>query len=126
MLFKSPRQEREWASEKVHPRLRLVMADAAVFMARLGWDPVITDVWRSKGEEARLGSSGVHNVWRAVDVRTRDVEPCKVEDLRRYLEGRWVYDPARPAKVLCYTAEHGNGPHVHVQVTDRTVLRGTA
>lgn len=123
MLFKTPRQEREWNSAKVHPALRLVMADATVFMARLGWEPVITDVWRSKAEEVALKSSGVHHAWRAIDIRTRDIDPRMVEDLRRYLESRWIYDPMRPAKILCYTAEHGSGPHMHIQVTDRTERR---
>lgn len=123
LQFKTPRQEHEWASDKVHHLLRLVFADAVVFMARLPWEPLITDVYRTLAEEKAQQSSGVHHAWRAVDVRTRDIDPKLVEDVRRYLEGRWAYDPMRPAKILCYTAEHGSGPHMHIQVTDRTQLR---
>lgn len=125
LQFKGPRQKREWLSDNVNGRLRLVIEDARVFCARLGWDPlVITCVWRSAKEEKELSSSGVHHAWRAVDIRTRDVDIRLVEDLERYLESRWSYDPTRPKKVLCYSALHGTGPHLHIQVTDRTVLRG--
>lgn len=125
MEFKSSRQEREWVSGKVHPVLIGIAGEAVAFADRLGWSPVVvTDIYRTLEEEAALRSSGVHHAWRAIDFRTRDIKPKQVEDLRRFLEGAWVYDPMRPSKILCYTAEHGSGPHMHVQVTDRTVRRG--
>ena len=125
MNFKTPRQKKEWESTRPHSNLRLVVADAVVMMHRLGWTPLVTSVWRSAAEERRLNSSGVHNAWRAIDIRTRDVDARLVDDLERYLNEAWIYDTARTRLPVAYAALHGDGPHIHIQVTDRTQRRGT-
>lgn len=115
-----------------NPILADVLADAILIAARLGWRLVITSVYRNRREDIAVGGTGrgVHTLWRAVDIRTRDVRARLVADLKRSLDERWVYDPMRIDPVtgestypLCYVKPHGTGPHFHLQVHPETVRR---
>jgi len=102
-----------------------VLEDALTIAARLGWRLVLTCVYRTPTEDADLGGSGIHSTkpHRAVDIRTKDVDARLVRDLEKYLDERWIYDPKRSKIPLCYTAPHGNAPHMHLQVCQATERR---
>ena len=125
LLFKSDEQERQFHSGRLIPVLIAVLADAAEFaLGRLGWALKLTEVWRSPGADKKLGGSGVHPAWRAVDIRTRDVAPEKVEALVRHVNDKWMYgNPLRPLLKVAYHKPHGTGPHIHLQVHPRTRAR---
>ena len=110
-------------SIRLRPPMRRVLRDA--FAA---WpDPICTvgSIYRPYAEEKQLGRSGVHGTddldhggHRAVDIPTADwVIASRVAV---YVNARWVYDPARPGKMVAYAAEHGTGPHVHLQISTTT------
>jgi hypothetical protein len=114
--FASPRIASEWRDGRLDHKTRLALLHAALFAQQmLGWRFLLTCIFRTQEEDQALGGSGIHPVWRAVDVRTRDRDTKDVALLAAYINGLWVYDPTRPRLVVCYTAEHGTGPHAHVQ-----------
>lgn len=115
-----------------NPILADVLADAILIAARLGWRLVITSVYRNRREDIAVGGTGrgVHTLWRAVDIRTRDVRARLVADLKMQLDARWIYDPTRldpttgqSTYPLAYAKPHGTGPHLHLQVHPRTGRR---
>lgn len=110
------RVELEWISDQIDQKVKLIVLQAAIFAAATyQWAFHITSIYRSPAEDRALGGSGVHTAWRAVDVRTKDQAPASVSVVAAYVNGLWLYDPMRPHFVVCYTAEHGSGPHAHFQ-----------
>jgi len=111
--------------EGMHPTMRHVLDDAVYCAVKLGWRLVLTCIYRTPTEDADLGGSGIHSTkpHRAVDIRTKDVDSRLVRDLEKYLDERWIYDPKRSKIPLCYTAPHGNAPHMHLQVCQATERR---
>jgi hypothetical protein len=126
LTFDSQRTLNEWTSGKLaHLTTSIVLDGAGYAFDGLGWLPVVTCIYRTPEEDRALEGTGVHTVWRAVDLRTRDHRQPDVDALVAYLNGRWVYDPTRPAMVVAYARPHGTGPHLHIQSHPRTALRAT-
>ena len=127
ILFKDDRIKREWESGRLDPTVKFIVSEASEFAAHyLQWPLVLTCIWRSQGEEKQLGGTSIHCFWRAVDIRTRDRDSRDVDILAAFVNGRWIYDPSRPTKVVAYSKPHGTGPHCHVQsFPNRTTLRMT-
>lgn len=124
LTFAGARIEAEWGDKHVHPLLRGIFTEVVEYaFPRWAWIPHVTCIWRSQAEDAALQGSGIHCVWRAIDVRTKDVQPAAVADVVAWTNSRWVYDPARPSMVVCYAKPHGTGPHAHFQVCAMTALR---
>jgi hypothetical protein len=124
MLFASPRVEEEWKSGCVFPTTASIVLDGQAYaLDRWKWTFVLTCVWRSQPEDRLMEGSGIHCLWRAVDIRDRDISPEAVADLATYLNRHYIYDPQRTALTVCYSKPHGTGPHVHVQSHPRTILR---
>jgi hypothetical protein len=129
ILFKTPRQQTEWESSELSPMVRLIVLDAASFVFdRYSEDVTITDVWRTDEEEAALHGHYVHNAWRAVDLR-RLSSHDRSQELEDYLNGRYVYDPTRPAMKVAFGESagelHGTAEHLHVQVHALTAFVAT-
>lgn len=120
MEFESDRQEAEWSNPAVHPKLRELVAAAEEYAATKRWAWLVTSIWRSPAEDAALEGSGVHTEWRALDIRTRDVSAQVVADVTRWINDRWKYDPTRPDLRVAISEPHGTGPHLHLQVHERT------
>ena len=123
VTFKSADQERQFASGKLNPLLVGILYRAAQFAADIGWTLLLTEVWRSAEADGKLGGSGIHPAWRAVDIRTRDVPGLHVESVVKWINSRWQYDPLRPWMKVAYHKPHGTGPHIHLQVHARTRAR---
>ena len=121
LKFVSERQEREWNDSKLSRRVKEIVLEAAAYAEqKWGWNFTITSIHRTPAEDAALNASGIHVDWRAVDVRTRGQKQTVVDDVARYINGRWAYDPARPHLKVCFKEAHGTGPHGHYQVHPKT------
>jgi len=126
--FETPRIEREWNARgplpSLAPQARRIVMDGARFAATvLGWHFHFMSIYRTEAEDRALEGHGVHPAWRAADVRTRDRKPSDVAALAAFVNGLWLYDYDRPRMVVCYTAEHGTGPHAHFQTHPHTAPR---
>lgn len=125
LLFKNSEIEEQWDNDvRKHPMLEIVIDDLveAVY-EEFGWLPTMTSFIRSPEEDKELGGSGIHPTGRAADLRTRGVAKQAVAWAVSYLNGKYEYDPRRPSMPVAYAKPHGNGPHLHVQVHNATVLR---
>ena len=117
LTFASHRQENEWQDPRLPAILREIVEDAANFaFEEFGWIPVITSIYRDylENEEAQAKTT-IHCVFRAIDIRTRNINQQWVESVGKYINGRWVYDANRPLIPVAYYAPHGTGPHIHFQ-----------
>jgi len=77
---------------------------------------VITSIYRE-------GDSGVHGVWRGVDLRSFIYTDQELELIELYVNSKYEYDYRRPTKdvLLCHDA--GSGDHIHLQNHPNTSLR---
>ena len=136
VIFETPRQLMELFDADV--RLRGIL-----HLALGKWDDnpcYITSVHRSAAEEADIAiatgrpTSGIHASgppYRAVDLTwkgTRDHASrwAFLGYVAVEVNKLWSYDPTRPAKVVAYAANHGTGPHIHLQVHAATTMRAPA
>ncbi len=127
MKFKTEsaqRLENEWGNVKLAPMVKSIVIDAAQYAKdNWDWDFVITSIHRTTAEDAALHASGIHIDWRAVDVRTHDQTQQEVDDVANHINGKYGYDPTRPAMKVCFKEPHGNGVHAHYQVHPHTRLK---
>lgn len=122
--FASYRVRAEWENGPLHPLLRVVFGEMADYtVLRWQWMPFVTCIYRTKAEDDELEGTGVHSAWRALDVRTKDVDRDAVEDAVEHLNAEWVYDPRRLRLSVAYAKPHGSGPHLHLQVHPSTRRR---
>jgi len=122
-LFASDRIRDEWVSGQLWPLARLLTRELCLLALHSDWTPLLTCIYRTFEEDREIGGSALHCYWRAVDVRTRDVDEATVAHCTDALNERWVYDPERPRLVVALSKPHGTGPHLHLQVHARTRLR---
>lgn len=121
MKFVSDRVEREWLSSQLDARLKAIVSDVAAYARkRWKWEFTLTSIYRTPEEDAALQACGIHCEWRAVDIRTRDRTAEEIEDIARYVNTKWTYDPERPRLQVCFKEIHGTAPHAHFQVHERT------
>jgi len=113
----------------LHPALTAVLRDLLPLWPK---DTLrITSIYRTPGEDAALGASGIHTTTphRALDASITALGSTVEERWRRaravatQLNALWVYDPNRPTLKVCVAQPHGTGPHLHVQVHPRTRRR---
>lgn len=127
MKFKTENAQRlqdEWNDPKLASMVKTIVNDSAQYAkTKWNWDFVITSIHRTAAEDAALHASGIHVDWRAVDVRTNDRTQQEIDDAADYINGKYIYDAARPALKVCFKEPHGNGVHAHYQVHPHTRLR---
>ncbi len=135
MRFKSDKEKQEWNDSRLSTVLKQVVTDASEYARKKwDWEFTVTSIYRTPQEDAVLQGSGVHSLWRAVDVRTKDQKTEAVNDVAEYINKRWIYDPQRPALKVCFKEPHGTAVHAHFQVhantrlnkKSRTTFRGNA
>lgn len=102
----------------LHPALRLVFDELVEL-----WVPDdlrISSIYRTPTEDAKLKASGIHvsRPHRAMDIDVFDWG--QAQKYADEINLRWVYDPTRPAFKVALGRPHGTGPHLHLQVHDRT------
>lgn len=136
MKYKTPEIQRRWAEGHVHAKLQALAADVEREAAELTDDELMmTESSRTRAET--IAAYGDPNApvsthesipLRAFDIRSRDVTGVVlpwVAELVRIINIRWQYDPARPAKSCAMYHDIGRGNHLHFQVCDQTVFRGS-
>jgi hypothetical protein len=120
--FKSDRIRDEWASGKLDPLLAAIVLASAQFSATiLNRVPQLTCIWRSAAEEEEIFRevgvlpSGVHQVWRGVDIHADTWKDPITQQVADWINARWVYDSIRPTYKVALWEPHGTGPHLHIQ-----------
>lgn len=87
----------------------------------------VTCIFRTQAEEiAAGGKTGIHTLsppYRAIDFGAREFTQAQIDAAAEKLNADWIYDPARPGKLVCFAAPHGDGPHFHLQVHPSTRKR---
>lgn len=136
MKYKTPEIQRRWNNTPIHAKLAALAADVENELdAMLAPELTMTESFRTHeetiaayGDPAAPVSTHESIPLRAFDVRSRDdagvVLPW-VTELVRIINIRWQYDPARPAKSCAMYHDVGRGNHLHFQVCDATVFRGS-
>ena len=112
--------------KSLHPKMLVLLLEAVRFAKKCGWTPCLTSIYRTQQENRNAGAeTEIHCTipHRAVDLRTKNVNPTYVSDLDKHLDTNWIYDPMRPKLTCSYEKLHGTGPHLHLQVCDATVRR---
>lgn len=125
ITFASFRQEQEFGSGKLPVLLLDIIENAAEYaVTTWGWIFCVTSIFRTPEENAQaLAKTAIHCYWRAVDIRTRGCEQEWIDDVTNWINDRFIYDPRRPALPVAYSAPHGDGPHLHLQVCEDTMPR---
>jgi hypothetical protein len=125
VTFASLRQEQEWADVRLPRTLRTIVEEAAEYALNTwGWMFCLTSIYRTEEENvAAEAKTTIHCVWRAVDVRTRSAQKGWVDDVTFFVNAGWLYDPMREHLPVAYSAPHGDGPHLHLQVHPSTLRR---
>lgn len=123
---------RQWMeSEAISPVLKEVLLDVLALWPDQDANRTaeVTCIRRTVEEDKVVGGSGIHVVgppFRAIDLRNKDWGPDHqgISDaIAERVNKTWVYDPGRPSLRVCITAQHGTGPHVHLQVCKATRRR---
>ena len=122
MIFASPRQQFEFMDMRLRSMLRSIVLDCATMaLDGVGWVFRVTSVYRTQEENAAAGGRTLIDcLWRAVDIGAADVHQNSVDTVTKYANRIWTYDASRPLIPVCYSAPHGDGPHLHFQVCDNT------
>lgn len=94
-----------------HPKLVAMMSDLTQEFGH----QTITSLYRQDG--------GVHQSipLRAVDLRCYNMRVG--EEIERWMNVRWVYDPTRLGFDVCLYHDTGHGIHLHLQAHDYTKRR---
>lgn len=131
MIFTTPRIAEEWATGPLVPPLReIVEWGAAWSKEHNDWTWELSSIYRTPMEDAKLSGTRLHCSWRCVDVRvqTRSWDDPAAKAVADVINKRWSYDPERSQMVVALFKTHGSatGPHIHLQVHPRTLLREAA
>ena len=119
--FKSKQQENDFNGSQIWPLLKAILLDADNYSkANLNADIVVTSIIRSYAEDIALHGSGIHCTGRAGDVRIKAWDDPNALAIAAYLNGKYLYDPARTTLKVAFMEPHGDGPHIHCQVHART------
>ena len=134
--FASARIAQEWASGKLAPLLAVIVNGAIEMGATFNsWVPTLTCIYRTPEEnDALYGGhgdhlTGVHVLWRGVDMRIFDAPFRAVGTLTDWANANWIYDPARRSLRVCLlegrVVDESSGPHLHFQVSPATIAAAT-
>lgn len=137
MRFRDAKAESDWNGLGIHPLLRKVVFEVAVYaLSAHKWDILWTCFQRTAEEnDALYGGhgdhlTGVHVVvpCRGGDGRTQGIDPSVVQDVVVWTNRRWCYDRLRPSMQVALFEGDAPGAgssasHLHLQVYPSTALR---
>lgn len=119
--FKEKRQADEWLDSRLDNRLRIIIYALAGFaFDRFMKNIVITDIMRTEEERHAIYKNdpvmsekiGVHEVWRAIDIRTVGFTPDEIGELVAFMNKNFDYT-GRLATAISHSVV---GFHIHIQV----------
>jgi hypothetical protein len=113
--FKENSLKDEFDDPKLDTRVRaIVLALAGFVKYEFGKDITITSVWRTKTTD-----SGVHEAWRAVDVRSIYFTDSEINEILLFLNN-FFYGKSVSGEDLQTAICHdvGQGQHLHIQVSN--------
>lgn len=119
--FKEKRQADEWLDHRLDNRLRVIVYALAGFaFDRFMKNIVITEIMRTEEERREIYKDlpsmrdvvGVHEVWRAIDIRTVNFSPDEIGELVGFLNSNFDYT-GRLATAVSHAVI---GFHIHIQV----------
>lgn len=120
--FKDEQTAAQWQSRFIWNDVLCIV----IYMAAYAWTHwkktlVITSIYRA------VDPAGVHNAWRAVDVRNANFDHEQAIELATVLNEWAIYDPERPRMKCCIVYEldpEGNhNDHFHIQVHPNTTFK---
>lgn len=126
--FKTERIAAEWYDLRLDKRLRVILyALAGYCFDKYQKFLVITELSRSEAERREIYADdpvmrekvGVHEVWRAADVRTHEFTSAEIQDLVGWLNDCFEYSNGKPTAL----AHDVSGYHIHIQVDGDGVTR---
>lgn len=119
--FKTERQFAEWLDPRVDSRLKVIIYAVAGFcFDTFGKFVTITEIIRTVAERLEIykdnpemaGKVGVHEVGRAMDIRTIGFTPQEIAQLLKFLNENFEYDGKYETAVYHDVV----GFHIHLQV----------
>jgi hypothetical protein len=126
ITFRKPRHLREWN------RCETLLQSILLWVAETEWPcthgspPLeISSIYRTEDENRRAGAkTAIHcqTPHRALDVAGTSLPQIELDTISDAVNARWTYDPSRPWLPVAYSAKHGTGPHIHLQVSSATRL----
>lgn len=128
MKFKNKKDQELFFA--LHPILILIVADMNLYASQnFDTSLTITDTISTKEQDERLGRrSTSHQRGVACDIRTRDLTPNQIDELKDYINSKEEYEDYKylsfsGEKRLAYFHDNGNGAHFHVQIHSRYSIR---
>lgn len=113
----------EWNSRRLYPKLKKIVIVLAQAIHAFGKPCVITSIYRADG--------GIHNDWRAVDVRSQNLTPDEIALIRGSINKRFPYGlksdgtPGETVPPVDHKAAQSvqavTGPHFHVQLSSNNL-----
>jgi hypothetical protein len=120
MMIKFKHKEDEMMFTMLHPALIMIFADLAYYaQSKHNIDLVVTETITTEDEDKKLRRrSKSHQQGRAIDIRTRDIDPFIVQDLINYVNNkreylRFHYMSKTGIKRLAFF-HVGNAEHIHL------------
>jgi len=125
MKFKTDRIQKEFESNQLPWKLvRIIQMIENFCLAKYNYEITITDILRTQEEQDAIYEysdkyrekpwKSVHQVWRGVDLRTRDMPSEAINEISDMVN-KIQYDPNRPEKKSCIYHNVGAGIHLHLQ-----------
>ena len=71
----------------------------------------------------RIGDKGVHGTLPLCGLDLRCPSQGHGQEVEKWVNANWIYDPSRPEKKCCIFHNVGNGWHLHLQVHSKTRKR---
>ncbi len=120
LTFKTDRQNEEFHSENVNPRLHRIVAFASLWVFRkYGRFSEVTEVFRTSGEQRSIyphapSKKSVHQFWRGCDIVVRGLGSAEHARIRDAVNSLFPY--GKTGHQSCLYHDVGVGPHLHFQV----------
>lgn len=104
----------EWNNKKLRRDLKLFVLAANAFTEHtFHRSLIVTSVFRDYEKDKALGRSGMHGLWRAVDVSARGWSAPEIAKICDFVNETVTYGQG---KQICFAHDAGSGMHWHFQV----------
>ncbi len=114
LLFESTTIAKEWEDERLPKPLKFIVVSFVGYrFMKSGKLSRITSIFRDYEEELKLGRTGVHAFYRAVDIGASEDSDQEIKDYTDYVNSTLSRGDSHP---VCYSDPHGTGRHYHIQV----------